>query len=104
MRKVLVIDDEKATLNMFRLFLTAYGYTVFLAENGSAGLEIFEKERPPIVFTDVKMPGMDGFEVLKRLKEIEPKTEIIIVTGHGDMDSAIEALLQQGPGHLAASW
>ena len=92
MRKVLVIDDEKATLNMFRLFLTAYGYTVFLAENGSAGLEIFEKERPPIVFTDVKMPGMDGFEVLKRLKEIAPKTEIIIITGHGDMDLVLKAL------------
>ena len=92
MSKVLVIDDEKATLNMFRLFLNAYGYTVFLAEDGSAGLEIFEKERPRIVFTDVKMPGLDGFEVLKRMKEIEPKTEIIIITGHGDMDLVLKAL------------
>jgi len=77
---------------MFRLTLNAYGYTVFTAENGKEGLEIFERERPPLVLTDVKMPGMDGIEVLKRIKEIEPKTEVIVITGHGDMDLAIKAL------------
>lgn len=92
MRKVLVIDDEKATLNMFRLFLGAYGYRVFLAENGKAGLDILKREKPQIVFTDIKMPGMDGFEVLKRIKQREPMTEVIVMTGHGDMDLAVEAL------------
>lgn len=92
MNKVLVIDDEKPTLVMFRLTLNAYGYTVFTAENGRDGLEVFERERPPLVLTDVKMPGMDGIEVLKRIKEIEPKTEVIVITGHGDMDLAIKAL------------
>lgn len=92
MRKILVIDDEKATLNMFRLFLGAYGYTVFVAENGAEGLEVLEKEKPPIVFTDLKMPGMDGFEVLKRIKEITPMTEVVVMTGHGDMDLAVQAL------------
>ena len=92
MNKVLVIDDEKPTLVMFRLTLGAYGYTVFTAENGRDGLEVFERERPPLVLTDVKMPGMDGIEVLKRIKELEPRTEVIVITGHGDMDLAIKAL------------
>jgi anti-anti-sigma factor len=92
MSKILVIDDERATLSMFRLFLGAYGYEVLTAENGAAGLELVRKERPPIVITDIKMPGMDGIEVLQRIKEIDPETEVIVITGHGDMDLAIEAL------------
>ena len=92
MTRVLVIDDERGNLNMFRLFLKAYGYEVFVAENGQVGLEIAEKERPPIVFTDIKMPGIDGLEVLKRLKAMNPDTEVIVITGHGDMDLAVQAL------------
>ncbi len=92
MRKILVIDDEKPTLSMFRLFLGAYGYTVLTAENGKEGLELFMKEKPPIVLTDIKMPGMDGFEVLKRIKAADATVEVIMITGHGDMDLAIKAL------------
>lgn len=84
MRKVLVIDDEQTTLTMFRFMLSAYGYAVQVADNGAAGLEIVKHENPEIVFTDLKMPGMDGFEVLKRVKEIDPEIEVIITTGHGD--------------------
>lgn len=90
--KVLVIDDEKPTLGMFQLFLKAYGYEVLLAENGVQGLEIFAAQRPAIVFTDIKMPGMDGFEVLDRIKSQSPETEVIVITGHGDMDLAVKAL------------
>jgi len=92
MGKILVIDDEKPTLRMFRLLLGAYGYNVLTAENGSAGLELFKKEKPPIVLTDIKMPGMDGLEVLQGIKGIDPDTEVIVITGHGDMDSAVKAL------------
>ena len=91
-RKILVIDDEKPTLGMFELFLQAYGYDVLLAENGDSGLEIFAAEAPAIVFTDIKMPGMDGFEVLDRIKGQVPETEVIVITGHGDMDLAVKAL------------
>lgn len=90
--KVLVIDDEKPTLSMFRLFLSAYGYTVFVAEDGKSGIRIFERERPEIVFTDLKMPGMDGLEVLKKIREEKTGAEVIIITGHGTIDKAIEAL------------
>lgn len=92
MRKILVIDDEKPTLSMFQLFLKVYGYTVFTAENGEQGLKIFQKERPAIVITDIKMPGMDGLEVLKQIKAMSPQTEVIIITGHGDVDLTIEAM------------
>ena len=92
MDKILIIDDEKPTLTMFNLTLSAFGYTVITAENGQEGIESFERERPPLVITDIKMPGMDGIEVLRRIKEIDPNTEVIIVTGHGDMDLAIKAL------------
>jgi anti-anti-sigma factor len=92
MNRILVIDDEKPTLSMFRLFLAAYGFDVITAENGEEGLSIFERERPSIVLTDIKMPGMDGLEVLERIKKMDPRAEVIIITGHGDMDIAIQAL------------
>lgn len=92
MNKILVIDDEKPTLSMFKLFLGAYGYEVLTAESGEEGLEVFSDNKPPIVLTDIKMPGMDGLQVLKRIKEIDPLTEVIVITGHGDMDIAIKAL------------
>lgn len=92
MRKVLVIDDEAATLTMFGLFLKAYGYAVLTAEEGEKGLAILKEEAPPIVFTDLKMPGMDGFEVLRSIKKHRPDTEVIVITGHGDMDLVIQAL------------
>lgn len=92
MKTVLVIDDETATLTMFRLFLNAYGYSVMTAETGEAGLQIVREHHPGIVFTDLKMPGMDGFEVLKQIKKTAPATEVIVITGHGDMDQVVRAL------------
>jgi FixJ family two-component response regulator len=92
MIKVLVIDDETATLTMFRLFLTAYGYEVLVAQDGKTGLDLHRKERPPIVFTDLRMPEIDGFEVLRRIKRCDPATEVIVITGHGDMDLIVQAL------------
>lgn len=92
MGKILVIDDEKATLSMFYLFLDAYGYTVYTAENGTEGLAIFKKEKPEIVLTDIKMPGLDGLAVLQQIKEIDPHTAVIVITGHGDTALAEQAV------------
>lgn len=90
--KVLVIDDEKPTLSMFNLFLTAYGYDVSVAQDGEKGLEMFNTLSPDIVFTDIKMPGIDGLEVLRRIRQESPDTQVIIITGHGDMEKALEAM------------
>jgi len=90
--KILVIDDEKATLSMFRLFLEAYGYRVYLAENGAAGLDVFQREKPAIVLTDIKMPGVDGLAILRQIKDIDPNTAVIVITGHGDAALAEQAM------------
>ena len=94
MTKLLIIDDERAILEVLDIFLTSEGYEVITAENGKEGLEIFEKEGGSInlVITDIKMPEIEGLEVLRRIKAIDKDTEVIVVTGHGDMDSAIESL------------
>lgn len=92
MTTILLIDDEKPTLDMLGLFLGAYGYETIAAENGEEGVALFKENLPAIVMTDIKMPGMDGIEVLKEIKSFSPDTEVIVVTGHGDMDLAIQAL------------
>jgi PAS domain S-box-containing protein len=92
MSKLLVIDDEEGIRKLLTLSLTSDGYEVYSAASGEEGLEIFKREAPPIVLTDIKMPGIDGIEVLKQIKELSPDTEVIMITGHGDMDLAIESL------------
>jgi PAS domain S-box-containing protein len=92
MNKILLIDDEPDIVRVLSLSLRADGYDVIPAHSGIEGVEIFEKERPDIVLTDIKMPGMDGIEVLKKVKSIQPQSEVIIITGHGDIDNTIEAL------------
>jgi CheY-like chemotaxis protein len=85
MKKLLIIDDEASTRDLLKLSLERDGYTVFTAEDGPTGLEIFAKEIPSIILTDIKMPGMDGIEVLQRVKERNPDAEVIVITGHGEM-------------------
>ena len=92
MAKILIIDDEESIRLLLRISLTHKGYEVITAEDGEKGVEMFEQERPTLVLTDIKMPGMDGIEVLRRIKKIDPETEVIVITGHGDMDSAIQSL------------
>jgi len=93
--KLLVIDDERAILDMLALSLSREGYEVLTAENGEIGLEIFEQHRPKLVLTDIKMPGIDGIEVLKRIKAIDEEAEVIVITGHGDMGMAVAAIQHQ---------
>ncbi len=92
MDKLLLIDDEPDILRVLSISLKADGYDVVSAQNGPEGIAAFEKEKPDIVITDIKMPGMDGIEVLKKIKGLNADTEVIIITGHGDIENAIEAL------------
>ncbi len=97
MSKLLLIDDEEGIRKVFSISLKSDGYDVATAASGQQGIDLFQKEFFPIVLTDIKMPGMDGIEVLRRIKEINPEVEVIVITGHGDMESAIQSL------HLGAS-
>ena len=90
--RVLIIDDEKIIRNLFQRLLSRKGYDFHSAENGRAGLKAIEDLQPDIVFVDLKMPGIDGMEVLKRVKKINSDLPVIILTGHGDLDSAVQAV------------
>jgi YesN/AraC family two-component response regulator len=92
MTTILIIDDEQPTLQMLTLYLEACGHQVLTAENEVQGLEVFRSLKPAIVLTDIKMPGKDGFDVLRQIKAIAPQTEVIVITGHGDKDLAKQAL------------
>mgnify|MGYP001586331826 FL=1 len=92
MNKILLIDDEPDIVRVLGISLRADGYEVIPALSGVEGLEAFARDKPEIVITDIKMPGMDGLEVLEKLKNLDPNTEDIIITGHGDNDKTIEAL------------
>lgn len=92
MAKILVVDDEKIIRERMKSLLELEGYEVAIAENGTEGLKVFEEFRPQIAIVDIKMPGMDGIEVLKRIKAIDSYTEVFIVTGHGGIETAVLAL------------
>ena len=90
--RLLLIDDEDGIRKILGLSLRDAGYEVLLAADGEKGMECFQQENPPIVLTDIKMPGLDGMEVLQRIKSLSPDTEVIMITGHGEMDLAIKSL------------
>ena len=91
MTQILIIDDEKPTLQMLKLYLEVCGHDVLTAEDETQGLALFRIRRPPIVLTDIKMPGKDGFAVLRQIKALAPETQVIVITGHGDRDLARQA-------------
>ncbi len=91
-KTVLFVDDEKDICDVLSISLSDLGYKVYTAENGQEALRIIQEVNPPIVLTDIRMPVMDGIELLRRIKLQNPETEVIMVTGHGDMDLAIKSL------------
>jgi signal transduction histidine kinase len=89
---ILIVDDEQDIREVLSLALSDMGHTVLAAAEGEEALRLFRAERPPIVVTDIKMPGMDGIDLLQHLKREDPETEVIMITGHGDLDLAIRSL------------
>jgi PAS domain S-box-containing protein len=90
--KLLLADDEEGIRKVLGLALADSGYEVVTAHDGLQALELFRSRQPDIVLTDIRMPGMDGIELLRTIKSERPDTEVIMITGHGDMDLAIESL------------
>jgi two-component system, response regulator RegA len=90
--KILLVDDEVVfTTNMGKL-LTNRGYKVAAANSGDAAIQALEKENFDVVVLDLKMPGMDGLATLKEIKKLGLFTETLILTGHGSIDTALEAI------------
>jgi len=89
---ILVIDDEVEICSFLKDLLTAEGYTVVTASDPEEGLQRAEKLKPDVVLLDLKMPRMDGIEVLRRIKKIDEAIAVIIITAYGTMDSAKAAM------------
>jgi two-component system nitrogen regulation response regulator NtrX len=89
--RILIIDDEEAIRSSLSMIFEYEGYECVLAQNGPAGLKIAEKEAPDLVFLDIKMPQMDGLEVLKKLRAEGGAPEVVILSGHGTVKTAVEA-------------
>ena len=94
MAKLLIIDDERSIRNTLKEILADEGHEVEVAENGTQGLEMAQKTTYDLIYSDIKMPGLDGLEVLKALKENEDTADIpmVLITGHGDVETAVQAL------------
>ena len=90
--KILLVDDELEILTLFSKVLAKKGYAVSTASNGLEALGKLERDQYSIVITDLKMPEMDGMELLKRVKRNYPEVEVLVLTGFGTIESAVEAM------------
>jgi PAS domain S-box-containing protein len=90
--KILIVDDEEDIREVLKISLSDLGYEVYTAENGEEALRIVREVTPPIVLTDIRMPVMDGIELLRKIKQEDSEIEVIMITGHGDMNLAIKSL------------
>ena len=90
--KILVIDDERSIRNSLKEILCDEGYEVDLAEDGAAGIEMIGKEHYDVVFCDIKMPVKDGNEVLDYVQSEGIDSAVVMITGHGDLDTAIDCI------------
>jgi two-component system, NtrC family, nitrogen regulation response regulator NtrX len=92
MSRILIIDDERAIRNSLKEILEYEKHEIDLAEDGLVGIELFQKNSYDVVLCDIKMPQMDGIEVLDKLQELSAETPVIMISGHGNIDTAVEAI------------
>ncbi len=90
--KILVLDDDKAICHVLSDFLTTQGHQVEVCHAGEAAIQLTEESPADVALVDIKLPGISGIQTLKKLKSISPNTEVVMITGEGDISSAIEAL------------
>jgi DNA-binding NtrC family response regulator len=90
--KILLVDDEERFLTTTQKVLHKKGYEVFTATSGAAALKVLGEKSVDVAILDVKMPGMDGIATLKEIKRYHPLVEVIMLTGHGTFESAVEGL------------
>lgn len=90
-KKVLIVDDQNGIRILLMEVFSSEGYTTYQAANGKTALEIVEKHTPDLVLLDMKIPGMDGLEILKHIKEMNPSIKVIMMTAYGELDMIKEA-------------
>jgi two-component system response regulator HydG len=97
---VLIIDDEQPHAEAVAESLQRVGYECTLATSGSAGAEMIDDEEFDVILTDLRMEDMDGLAILRKVKQVAPETEVVVVTGHGDVKTAVEAIKQGAANYL----
>ena len=90
--KILIIDDERSIRNSLKEILSDEGYDVDVAEDGVQGCAMVDKEKYSVIFCDIKMPGMDGLEVLDKLVAMGVDSAVVMISGHGDIDTAVDCI------------
>ncbi|QGY40309.1 response regulator [Pseudodesulfovibrio cashew] len=90
--KILLVDDEERLLSTTKKLFEKIGIQALTASSGREALEVLDANEVHVVFLDLKMPGMDGMETLQRIKKTYPLIEVIILTGHATMETAVEGL------------
>jgi two-component system response regulator (stage 0 sporulation protein F) len=90
-KKVLIVDDQNGIRVLLLEVFSSEGYNTFQAANGKIALEIVRRDSPDLVLLDMKIPGMDGLEILKHIKTIDPSIKVIMMTAYGELDMIKEA-------------
>src|SRR5579859_2837201 len=97
---LLAIDDDRQTLELIHSALDDDGTEVLIAESAEAGLRLFEKRHPRVVLMDLRLPGVNGFELLERILALDPGVEVFLITGHYSYESAVEAIQKGASDYL----
>lgn len=98
--KILVVDDEVVFATNMSKLLTSRGYLVKAVNSGNEAIQELEKNKYDVIILDLKMPGMDGITTLKEINKINPLSQTLILTGHGSIDTALEAVKLGAYGYL----
>jgi DNA-binding NtrC family response regulator len=89
---ILIVDDERTLARAIKAFLEASGYEATVADDAEAALPVLAALRPDVVFTDVRLPGMDGIALLRKVQEFDPSISVVVMTAHGSIEGAVEAV------------
>jgi len=92
MNSILVVDDDRLIRQTFKTHLTSEGFDVHVARDGNEGVRLFNEIAPSLVILDINLPGLHGIDVLKRIREIDPKAYVIMITAFDDMQTTVEAI------------